>query len=77
MRILLDSNVPRAFGALLPGHRTTTKHQWRWSDVANGPLLDADDAQTAYGPTVRARTAARYGKSARRPSSDVYMPRFE
>jgi len=41
VRVLLDSNLPRAFGALLPGHRTETTHARRWSDLDDGPLLDA------------------------------------
>jgi predicted nuclease of predicted toxin-antitoxin system len=45
MRVLLDGNVPRAFGTLLPGHRVDTVHQRRWSDLDDGPLLDAADAQ--------------------------------
>ncbi|WP_411281535.1 hypothetical protein [Gemmatimonas sp.] len=39
--MLLDSNLPRAFATLLPGHRTHTTHQRRWSDLDDGPLLDA------------------------------------
>lgn len=45
MRVLLDGNVPRAFGTLLPGHRVDTVHQRRWSDLDDGPLLDAAEAQ--------------------------------
>ena len=45
MRILLDGNLPRAFGTLLPGHRVETVHQRRWSDLDDRPLLDAADAQ--------------------------------
>lgn len=41
MRVLLDSNLPRSFAALLPGHRVETTHQRRWSDLDDGPLLDA------------------------------------
>jgi predicted nuclease of predicted toxin-antitoxin system len=41
MRILLDGNLPRAFGALLPGHRVETVHQRRWSDLDDAPLLSA------------------------------------
>ncbi|MBY0489366.1 MAG: hypothetical protein K2R93_05960 [Gemmatimonadaceae bacterium] len=41
MRVLLDSNLPRAFAGLLPGHRTETTHQRRWSDLDDGPLLRA------------------------------------
>lgn len=45
MRVLLDSNLPRAFATLLPGHRTATTHQRGWSDVDDGPLLDAAEAE--------------------------------
>lgn len=41
MRVLLDSNLPRAFAGLLPGHRIETTHQRGWSDLDDGPLLDA------------------------------------
>ena len=45
MRILLDGNLPRAFGTLPPGHRVETVHQRRWSDLDDRPLLDAADPQ--------------------------------
>jgi predicted nuclease of predicted toxin-antitoxin system len=45
MRVLLDGNLPRAFAALLPGHRVTTMHQRRWSDLDDRPLLDAAEAE--------------------------------
>ena len=45
MRVLLDSNVPRAFATLLPGHRTQTTHQRRWSDLDDGPLLYAAERE--------------------------------
>jgi predicted nuclease of predicted toxin-antitoxin system len=45
VRILLDGNLPRAFGALLPGHRVHTVHQRRWSDLDDRPLLDAAEAE--------------------------------
>lgn len=45
MRRLLDGNVSRAFAALLPGHRVTTIHQRRWSDLDDRPLLDAAEAE--------------------------------
>jgi predicted nuclease of predicted toxin-antitoxin system len=45
MRVLLDSNLPRAFAALLPGHRIETTHQRRWSDLDDGPLLNAAEAE--------------------------------
>ena len=44
MRLLLDGNLPRAFGALLAGHRVETIHQRRWSDLDDGPLLRAAEA---------------------------------
>lgn len=45
MRILLDSNLPAAFAVLLPGHRTDTTHARRWSDLDDGPLLDAAEGE--------------------------------
>jgi len=45
MRVRLDGNLPRAFAALLPGHRVTTIHQRRWSDLDDRPLLDAAEAE--------------------------------
>jgi len=45
MRVLLDSNIPRAFAGLLPGHRVETAHQRRWSDLDDGALLIAAEAE--------------------------------
>lgn len=45
MRVLLDGNLPRAFAALLPGHRVSTIHQRRWSNLDDRPLLDAAEAE--------------------------------
>ena len=44
MRVLLDSNVPRPFAALLPGHLVHTAQQRRWGDLDDGPLLNACEA---------------------------------
>ena len=44
MRVLLDSNVPRTFAALLPGHSVETAQQRRWGDLDDRPLLDACEA---------------------------------
>ena len=44
MRLLLDGNLPRAFGALLAGHRVETIHQRCWSDLDDGPLPRAAEA---------------------------------
>jgi predicted nuclease of predicted toxin-antitoxin system len=45
VRVLLDSNLPRAFAGLLPGHRIETTHRRRWSDLDDGPLLGAAEAE--------------------------------
>jgi para-nitrobenzyl esterase len=45
VRVLLDGNLPRAFGTLLPGHRVHTVHQRRWSDLDDGTLLDAAEPE--------------------------------
>lgn len=45
MRILLDGNLPRAFAGFLPGHRVESVHQRRWSDLDDGPLLAAAEAE--------------------------------
>lgn len=45
MRILLDGNLPRAFAALLPGHRVDTVHGRRWSDLDDGALIAAAEAE--------------------------------
>jgi predicted nuclease of predicted toxin-antitoxin system len=45
VRVLLDGNLPRAFAALLPGHRVETIHRRRWSDLDDGPLLDAAEGE--------------------------------
>lgn len=45
MRVLLDGNLPRAFAALLPGHRVDSIHQRRWSDLDDGPLLNAAEGE--------------------------------
>jgi predicted nuclease of predicted toxin-antitoxin system len=58
VRILLDGNLPRAFGALLPGHRIDTVHQRRWSDLDDGPLLDA--AETEYDAFVTMDQSLRF-----------------
>ena len=41
MRVLLDANLPRALARLLAGHEAESVHQRRWSDLDDGPLLDA------------------------------------
>ena len=45
MRVLLDGNLPRAFAGLLPGHRVDSIHHRRWSDLDDGPLLDAAEGE--------------------------------
>ena len=39
MRILLDEDLPRRLGALLPGHEAVTVQRAGWSGIKNGKLL--------------------------------------
>ena len=63
MRLLLDSNLPRAFAALLPGHRTETTHQRQWSDPDDGPLLDA--AEHEFDAVITMDQSLRYQQNPR------------
>ena len=63
MRVLLDGNLPRTFAGLLPGHRVDTIHQRRWSDLDDGPLLDA--AERDYDAFVTADQNLQYQQNLR------------
>ena len=63
MRVLLDGNLPRTFAALLPGHRVDTVHQRRWSDLDDGPLLNA--AEGEYDALLTADQNLRYQQNLR------------
>jgi predicted nuclease of predicted toxin-antitoxin system len=63
VRVLLDSNLPSAFAALLPGHRTETTHARRWSDLDDGPLLDA--AEREYDAFVTMDQSLRFQQNLR------------
>ena len=63
MRVLLDGNLPRTFAALLPGHRVESVHQRRWSDLDDGPLLNA--AEAAYDAFLTADQSLRYQQNLR------------
>jgi len=41
MRILLDACVPKRLRNELAGHEVSTAHDMGWSDLDDGPLLDA------------------------------------
>ena len=41
MRILLDACVPRRLSHELPGHEVRTVPEMGWTDLDDGPLLDA------------------------------------
>lgn len=41
MRVLLDGCVPSRLSKELPGHEVRTVHEMGWSDLDDGPLLDA------------------------------------
>ena len=63
MRVLLDGNLPRTLAALLPGHRVETVHQRRWSDLDDGPLLNAAEAE--YDAFLTADQNLRYQQNLR------------
>jgi predicted nuclease of predicted toxin-antitoxin system len=63
VRVLLDSNLPSAFAGLLPGHRTETTHARRWSDLDDGPLLDA--AEREYDAFVTMDQSLRFQQNLR------------
>jgi len=63
VRVLLDGNLPRTFAALLPGHRVETVHQRRWSDLDDGPLLNA--AEGEYDALLTADQNLRYQQNLR------------
>ena len=63
MRVLLDSNLSRAFATLLPGHRTDTTHQRRWSDLDDGALLTA--AEVEYDAFVTMDQSLRFQENLR------------
>lgn len=63
MRVLPDGNLPRTLAALLPGHRVETIHQRRWSDLDDGPLLTAAEAE--YDAVVTADQDLRFQQNLR------------
>lgn len=44
-RILLDANMPRGLLARLPAYEVRTAHRMGWSQLANGALLAAAEAE--------------------------------
>lgn len=62
MRVLLDSNVPRTFAALLPGHLVQTAQQRRWGDLDDRPLSDACEA-TGFEAFITADQDLRFRQS--------------
>ena len=73
MRVLLDGNLPRAFATLLPGHRVTTIHQRRWSDLDDGALLDAAEAE--YDAFVTMDQSLRFQQNLRSRSLRILVVR--
>ena len=45
MRILLDQGVPAPLRRALPGHVVETAHERGWSDIENGAVLAAAEAE--------------------------------
>jgi predicted nuclease of predicted toxin-antitoxin system len=73
MRVLLDGNLPRTLAALLPGHRVETIHQRRWSDLDDGPLLDA--AQAEYDALITMDQSLRFQQNLRGRSLRIVLIR--
>lgn len=73
MRILLDGNLPRGLALLLVGHEVSTVHQRRWSDLANGALLDA--AAPEYDVFVTIDQSLRYQQNLRGRSISIIVLR--
>lgn len=46
MRILFDQGTPAPLRALLVGHEVLTAHERGWSQLSNGDLLAAAEAQS-------------------------------
>jgi hypothetical protein len=44
MRILFDQGTPVPLRQLLSGHTVSTAYEMGWSEIANGDLLDAAEA---------------------------------
>ena len=61
--MLLDANLPRTLGALLPGHHVQSVHTRRWSDLDDGPLLDT--AERDYDAFVTADQNLRFQQNLR------------
>ena len=72
MKVLLDGNLPNDLAPLLIGHQVATIHQRRWSDLANGALLDA--AAPEYDAFVTMDQSLRYLQNLRgRPIAIVVL----
>ncbi len=63
MRLILDANLPVAFGALLVGHHVESVHQRGWSDLDNGALLTA--CQEEFGAFLTLDQSLRYQQNLR------------
>ena len=64
MRVLLDANLPRGLARLLVGHEVHSVHQRRWSDLDDGPLLDAC-AAAGYGALATLDQSLRFQQNLR------------
>jgi predicted nuclease of predicted toxin-antitoxin system len=63
VRVVLDANLPVDFGALLTGHQVDSVHQRGWSDLDNGALLTA--CQAEYDAFVTLDQSLRYQQNLR------------
>lgn len=73
MRVLLDANLPRAFGRLLAGHEVVSAHAHEWSDLDDGRLLAAAEA-AGYGAFLTMDQSLRFQQNlAGRPLAVVLL----
>ena len=63
MRVVLDANLPVDFGKLLTGHQVDSVHQRGWSDLDNGALLTA--CQAEYDAFITLDQSLRYQQNLR------------
>ncbi|HLK16272.1 MAG TPA: DUF5615 family PIN-like protein [Fimbriimonadaceae bacterium] len=62
MRLLLDSNVDRRFGALLFGHEAVHARQMGWGELQNGELIAAAES-AGFSALITADKSMRYQQS--------------
>jgi len=59
VRLLLDQNLPRALGRLLPGHDVVSAADMGWEELSNGELLSAAE-EAGFAAMLTADQNIRY-----------------